>query len=68
MGQVFDDKPVLFEGDIYRVSQTWDASEPVVTCVPPNERLVQLIHRVLLRTGRVDLAWRDGYFELQLQR
>ena len=66
MGQVIDDRPVLFEGNIHRISQTWDEKNPVVTCTPPNDHLVQIIRDELLRTGRITLAWRDGYYELQL--
>jgi hypothetical protein len=64
MAQVMYDKAIMFEGQIYSVTQTWDGSEIVLSVTPENDALRQLIIDLLRTRHRITLDWRGSYFEI----
>jgi hypothetical protein len=64
MAQVIYDKAIMFEGQIYSVTQTWDGPQIAVSVSPENERLRQLISDLVLKQGQITLSWKRSYFEI----
>jgi hypothetical protein len=65
MAEVMTDRCIRFNGADYKVSLTWHGPEPVVTVQPPNDLLAERI-RTLAEQGRLKLALRDGYHEIDV--
>lgn len=65
MAEVAYDKPVLFEGNIYRVTHTWNGDEPEVSCEPPNEDLCRRLRERLLEGGKLEYKVEFGHYEIE---
>jgi hypothetical protein len=64
MAQVMYDKAIMFEGQIYSVTQTWNGRDIVVTVTPENQKLRDMVAELTLKRGQITLYWRGSYFEI----
>lgn len=64
MAQVMYDRPILFEGQVYTVTQTWNENEIIVSATPENARLCELIKNLIRKDGRITLRETNGVFEI----
>lgn len=64
MAPVMYDKPIMFEGNLYTVTQTWNGPQIEVSVVPENDNLKNLIVTCIHKYGQITLLHKSGYFEI----
>lgn len=64
MAQVMYDRAIMFQGNIYTVTQTWNGPEIVVLVEPENEKLRTLITDTIQNQGKITLKHSAGYYEI----
>jgi len=67
MAQVMYDRAISFNGQVYSVTQTWSEQEIIVSAVPQNAELCELIKALIRKHGQITLRQTSGVFEIVLQ-
>ena len=64
MAQVMHDRAILFEGQVFTVTQTWKEREIIVSATPENGRLCELIKSLIRKHGQITLRETYNVFEI----
>jgi len=64
MAQVMYDKAIMFEGQIYAVTQTWNGPQIVLATEPDSDRLRTLITHIIKTQGQLTLKCCPSYYEI----